>query len=80
MKDETPPPRVIETDSLHSFDYSHEEEKHARRKVDCMVLPLIVLCFLMLQFVGQYVGKSLTSRTVQTWAMLRQTTLPRVWE
>lgn len=33
-------------------DYSPEDERRAVRKVDFLVLPLIMLCFIMLQFVS----------------------------
>lgn len=37
---------------LDELDYSPKDEARAVRKVDFLVLPVIVLCFLMLQFVS----------------------------
>lgn len=37
---------------LDEIDYSPEDEARAVRKVDFLVLPAIVFCFLMLQFVS----------------------------
>ncbi|WWD06514.1 hypothetical protein V865_004605 [Kwoniella europaea PYCC6329] len=41
-------------------DYTPEEEKRAVRKVDFLVLPFIVLCFLMLQFDRTNLGNAQT--------------------
>lgn len=39
---------------MSDIEYTKEEERAAVRKVDLLVLPFIVLCFIMLQFVSSH--------------------------
>lgn len=49
---------------LDELDYSPKDEARAVRKVDFLILPAIVFCFLMLQFVSA-IAFTLTAGTFQ---------------
>jgi hypothetical protein len=50
-------------EKIVDVDYTPEEEKKAVRKVDFFVLPVVILCFLMLQFVSGLIDSPVTPLT-----------------